>query len=454
MSKDFAEYQERARDDIATCLETMGVQPILFVGSGISRRYFFAPSWHGLLQQLAEACPLIDKDYAYYKQKFDSPIDVGTAFANEYREWAWGAGKAQFPDALFDSSQPPEIYIKHVVATTFETLLNSLAAESVENTYHGELESLRKIRPHAIITTNYDRFLERLFPDFTPIIGQQILTANYTQIGEILKIHGCSSDPASLVFARKDYDQFQSKKKYLSAKLLTFFAEHPLFFFGYSAEDPNVRAILADIDEILSPDGQLIPNIYLVEWDEKAESALSLPTEKLIAIDADRSIRVKNIVTSGFQWIFECLATDDALPSVSPKILRALMARTYCLVRHDIPKKTVEVDYDTLQHAVSSEKELAKLYGITTLDDPSAVNAMYPYSLTQVGQQLGFPNWHQANQLLDRVKNESGINLKQTDNAYHIAILAGKTLPIHKYSQAAVDLLQKVRDGEDYKVET
>ena len=454
MTKEFDQYQERIRDDIATCMDTMEVQPILFIGSGLSRRYFLAPSWDGLLQQLAGQCPLIDKDYAYYKQKFHSPIDIGTAFADFFREWAWAEGKSEFPAELFAPSQPAEIYVKYKVAGLFETLLSSANAKSTEEAFKEELESLKKVRPHAIITTNYDRFLEQLFPDYSPVIGQKILKANYAQIGEILKIHGCSSEPASLVFARSDYEDFKAKKKYLSAKLLTFFAEHPLFFFGYSAEDPNICAILADIDEILSPDGQLIPNIYLVEWNQQAENLTSFPSEKLIAIDAEHSVRVKNIISDRFQWVFDALGSNDALPSVSPKILRALMARTYSLVRHDIPKRTVEVDYDTLEHAVSSEQELAKLFGITTLDDPSAVNAMYPFSLTRVGQQLGYTSWHQANQLIDQIKSHTGVNIKAADNRYHIAILAGNTMQAHKYSLAAVDLLRKVRDSQEYQLET
>ncbi|WP_043739611.1 SIR2 family protein [Thioalkalivibrio nitratireducens] len=453
MTKEFEQYQERIRDDIATCMDTMGVQPILFVGSGLSRRYFLAPSWEGLLQRLVDACPLIDKDYGYYKQKFHSPIDIGSAFADIYREWAWGDGKGVFPPELFGPSQPAEIYIKYKVARYFEELLLSSDAESTEETHKEELESLQKVRPHAIITTNYDRFLEKLFPEYSPIIGQKILNGNFAQIGEILKIHGCSSEPESLVFVRNDYKEFHAKKKYLSAKLLTYFAEHPLFFLGYSAEDPNIRSILADIDEILSPHGQLIPNIYLVEWSNKAQQQMSFASERLVAIDAERSVRVKSIVADGFGWVFDALGSNEALPSVSPKILRALMARTYSLVRHDIPKRIVEVDYDTLEHAVSSEQELAKLYGITTLDDPSAVNAMYPFSLTHVGQKLGYPGWHQANQLINQIKSEQGTDIKAADNRYHIAILAGNTMQAHKYSQAAVELLKKVRDGEDYQVE-
>ena len=64
MTMEFEEYHERIREDIATCMDTMGVQPILFIGSGLSRRYFLAPSWEGLLQKLVDECPLIEKDYA------------------------------------------------------------------------------------------------------------------------------------------------------------------------------------------------------------------------------------------------------------------------------------------------------------------------------------------------------------------------------------------------------
>ncbi|WP_033070951.1 SIR2 family NAD-dependent protein deacylase, partial [Pectobacterium parmentieri] len=123
--------------------------------------------------------------------------------------------------------------------------------------------------PHSIITTNYDELLESIYPEFTPIIGQKILYANHGSIGEILKIHGCCSTPKSIIINRDDYGDFIKKKKYLSAKLLTFFAEHPLLFIGYSAEDENIKNILSDIDELISENGDVIPNIYILEWVDK-----------------------------------------------------------------------------------------------------------------------------------------------------------------------------------------
>src|SRR5690554_6556313 len=219
---DFQEYQSIIVDDIESCLEGMGVQPILFFGSGMSQRYIDTPTWNGLLEVLANRCPNIDKNIDYYQQKHSSPIAISSEFSEYIREWAWNEQNL-FPNELFERDQPADIYIKHVVSEIFRGIESSPEAESKLALYSEELESLKAINPYAIITTNYDELLERLFANYTPIIGQEILRVNYASVGEIIKIHGCSSNPASIVLTQKDYDHFSAKKKYLSAKLLTFF---------------------------------------------------------------------------------------------------------------------------------------------------------------------------------------------------------------------------------------
>ncbi|EBQ6606045.1 SIR2 family protein, partial [Salmonella enterica] len=222
MPNNYQQYIEDVSDDIKTCLEGMGCQPILFVGSGLTKRYLSGPNWEELLKKLATECPNIDKRFAYYKQKYPELIDIGSVFSDAYNEWAWGQGEKEFPPELFEAGNEPSIYFKYKIANIFNSLLQE--KPSLDNE---EINLLKKIHPHSIITTNYDELLEMIYPEFTPIVGQKILYANHGSIGEILKIHGCCSTPDSIVINRDDYDDFIKKKKYLSAKLLTFFAEHP-----------------------------------------------------------------------------------------------------------------------------------------------------------------------------------------------------------------------------------
>ncbi|MGR5894550.1 SIR2 family protein [Enterobacter kobei] len=445
MPNNYHQYIEDVSDDIKTCLEGMGCQPILFVGSGLTKRYLSGPNWEELLQQLADECPNIDKKFAYYKQRYPELIDIGSVFSDSYNEWAWGEGEKNFPAELFEAGNEPSIYFKYKISSVFNSLLQE--KEIVNN---NEIDLLRKIHPHSIITTNYDKLLESIYPEFTPIIGQKILYANHGSIGEILKIHGCCSNPKSIIINRDDYDDFIKKKKYLSAKLLTFFAEHPLLFIGYSAEDSNIKNILSDIDELLSENGDVIPNIYILEWTDKQNENEYPRRERLIQVSANKSIRIKSIVANDFSWVFSAFGANRALDNINPKLLRALLARTYDLVRTDIPRNPVQVDYRVLSSISESEGELAKLYGIATSSDGMAFNASYPFTLTTLGQSLGFKGWHDANKLLEIVKNITGVDIKTFDNKYHYAIMNGDEIQSHRYSNYLRELLEKVRNGEEF----
>lgn len=447
MTAEYQRYIEDISDDVRACIDEMGCQPILFIGSGLTKRYINGPNWEELLQSLSENCQEIDKRFAYYKQRYSDPVDIGTVFSEKYNEWAWGSGEKNFPKELFEQGNPPDIYFKHSVCELFKKLL---AEQKISN--EAEIELLKKIHPHSIITTNYDQLLESIFPDYEPIIGQKILHANNASIGEIFKIHGCASTPNTLVINRSDYENFSRKKKYLSAKLLAFFAEHPLVFIGYSAEDPNIRAILSDIDEILSENGDLIPNIYILEWSREPLIEYQR-RERLIPVSENKSVRIKSIVAHDFSWVFSAFSANKALENVNPKLLRALLARTYELVRSDIPKNPVQVDYSVLANVSEVDGELAKLYGIANAADGVAFNANYPYTLSAIGRALGFKGWHDAQKLLEIVKNATGVDIKSFDNIYHCAIMNGDVVQSHRYSTPLKRLLEKVKSGEEYTLE-
>lgn len=444
MISNYEKYISDVSDDIQTCLEEMGCQPILFVGSGFTKRYINGPSWEELLLELSRQCPTIDKKFAYYKQKYNNFIEIGSIFSEKFNDWAWSISHdSVFPKQLFEPNYNSDIYFKYKICEFFENL-TKLSTISLTD----EIDFLKKIHPHSIITTNYDCLLEQFFPDYEPIIGQKILYSNHASIGEIFKIHGCSSSPESIIVTEKDYEGFTKKKKYLSAKLLTYFAEHPLIFIGYSAEDPNIKAILSDIDEILSENGDLIPNIYILEYDGSLNEMGSFRRERVINVSENKTIRIKSIVAKDFSWIYKAFGANPALDKVNPKLLRSLMTRTYQLVRSDIPHNPIQVDYSILSRVSSSNEELAKLYGISSSSDATAFSLAYPFTLKSLAQALGYKSWHYANKLLEQIKNWTGTDLKSFDNQYHCAIMNGQSVQSHRYSNLAKQLLEKVKAGE------
>lgn len=444
-------YVEEISEDITETVKTMGCQPILFVGSGLPRRYMNAPSWDELLAHLASECSAIDKGLGFYKQSLKTPMKIGEEFARLYQEWAWDAGHNEFPETMFGEDVNSQAYLKFKVADYLSKLTPNSLAELGSDEHKAEIEALCKIKPHAIITTNYDQMIEMIFPDYEPIVGQQILRGQQLSVGEVYKIHGSIEDHDSIVFTQSDYDEFAKKKKFLGAKLLTFFNEHPLLFIGYSATDPNIKSILSDIDEALPVKGGIIPNVYILEWSPNVSADSNPAREKVIATDEDRSIRVKLIEASDFGWVFDAFAANPVLNDVNPRVLRALIARSYNLVRHDIPTMTIEADFKMLNQAVEDSDSFAKLFGIANISDYSAASAQYPLSATQLTTHLGGTGSYLAVSLLKKIKEETGVDIKANDNRYHRSEKVN-TSTFHKYSSDMLTILKKVQAGEPYEL--
>lgn len=448
----YERYIHEIREDITEVVQTFGCQPILFVGSGLAKRYTGAPSWDELLARLASDCSAIDKGIGFYRQSLQTPMKIGEEFARLYQSWAWEKGHNEFPKEMFGDDVGAQSYIKFKVSSIIEEHTPKDAAGIKKRGHESEIAALERIKPHAIITTNYDQMLERLFLDHTPIIGQRILQGQHFAVGEIYKIHGCVTEHDSLVFTQSDYEYFERKKKFLSAKLLTFFNEHPLIFIGYSATDPNIRSILSDIDEALPEKGGVIPNVYILSWNPDLTEDSSPARDKVIATGDDRSIRVKLIEASNFEWVFDAFASNPALNNVNPRVLRALVARSYNLVRHDIPKMTVQADFRMLTESVENSDTFAKLFGIANISDYSSLSAQFPLSATQITSKLGGKGSYLAVSLIKQLKEQTGFDIKATDNRYHRCEMVNRT-PFHKYSMDGLELLRAFRDGEEISVD-
>lgn len=232
-------------------ISDLNVRPILFVGSGFSQRYINTPNWEGLLNYLINENTMINKPLQYYIQKFNGDLsEVATELVKFYYEYAWENTK-EFPNKLYESKDK-NIYLKYKVAKYLEELSYDFKnSKKISRSLSEEINILKTLSPHSIITTNYDNLLEEIFPDYEVINGQQIIKEKKaTDIGHILKIHGSIDNPSSLVISKKDYEEFNSKQIYLIAKLFTYFVEHPIIFIGYSLNDSNIKSILGNVKKI------------------------------------------------------------------------------------------------------------------------------------------------------------------------------------------------------------
>ncbi len=442
---DYKRYVEKMDALIRDKLHELECQPIFFVGSGLSKRYLGTPSWLELLDAVASFIGTEKSAFNYILQKRrGDPIAIADDVEDMVFEWAWRIKPALFPSSYFEADLDKSIYFKTVVCKIIDDLSkkNMINAQLSE-----EVALLRASNPHAIITTNYDCFLEEVFIGYEPVIGDKVIKYNLNLVGEIFKIHGSITDPASIVMNSDDYRDYRIRKKYISAKLLKYLTEHPVFVFGYGFNDPNISEIIQDVGEIVGNDG-FIDNIFYVKWEADIGKLASLNEEYVVGTGTTQ-YRVRAISTHDFSWIFKAISQDKEFNPINTKILRALAARTYKLIRKDIPQKTVEVDYKNLESILDVDEQLPKLLGIVS---SSNSNMTHPYTITQLGRRLGFPGWHGARKLIEKVNKEKLVNISSSDNQYHCLVKTGDKSRTAKYSKEALSLLEKVRDGDEYNI--
>lgn len=259
-------------NEINTIVSSFKQLPYLFVGTGLSMRYSNAPSWDKLLENIWLI--MNNNDEMRYKKfvnsvAYDLKID-NSGIDEEERKYYLNpqlATKIQhqfnelfYRDDSFDTTIFTKEEIKDILNNKYDPFKFYIAKQTkdlevlLDKDKSGEIPYIIKNQNKiaGIITTNYDHLLEYLFKDFDVTIGQDnMLTSNTNNIFEIFKIHGSADKPNSIVITKEDYDYFKNKLKYLSAKLLTLFVEHPIIFIGYGIGDLNIRSILSEIAECL-----------------------------------------------------------------------------------------------------------------------------------------------------------------------------------------------------------
>lgn len=258
--------------ELKNALSKTDTPPFLFVGSGISIRYYSIPTWIGILKGFVEKNKnCFKQDFGYYSSKCqNNPLQIATMLAAEFHEYWWKSEeyvksrKLNADTASNDIETAFKIELAHYVDKCKKINLNLEA----------EISLFSQSIISGILTTNWDDFLQIYFPDFHPKIGQkEAIFSDYKSIGELYKIHGCTSTPQSLIVTTKDYDKFIENNHYLNAKLLTLFAEFPILFIGYSLSDPNIEIILKNLISCMDKDllqfEKLQNRLFFVEWQSE-----------------------------------------------------------------------------------------------------------------------------------------------------------------------------------------
>ncbi len=353
-------------------LKLSDTPPFLFVGSGVSIKYCGIPTWMDLLKEFVDINKNCYKSkFGYYSSKCSKdPLKIATMIASEFHEYWWQSDE-------YESSR--KIYGK-IAENDIETAFKIELARYVETVknYKTELELEIELLSQAVIsgilTTNWDNFLQETFPDFQVQIGQkEAIFADHKSIGELYKIHGCTSKPETLIVTSKDYDGFIDNDHYLNAKLLTLFAEYPIIFIGYSLSDPNIEIVLKNLISCLDKDllhtDKLQNRLFFVEW-QKNPCPPSIESASYTGNSV--TIPLIKIKAHDYKEIWEVLS--EIPRTLSVKMLRYLQEMVFEFVASTNPKKKIYVNgIEELENITDLEVvvgfgNVSKLENISTLD--------------------------------------------------------------------------------------
>ena len=333
--------------EIVKLLQNNTALPVLFVGSGLTRRYLGLPDWEGLLRQYCV------KPFEYYNDKaaracrehpemrLPTAADYIEADFNEhwYIDEKYAKSREEHKDEMEKKISP----LKICIADYFRK-----ASDQVVEQYKDEVELLSKIGSKnisCVITTNYDCFLEKCFGEdqFYTYIGQDDLLFSTTyEIGELYKIHGCCTKAESIVINADDYTKFSKKSAYLSSKILTMFLERPIIFLGYSINDSDIMRILDSISDCLESHqlAQLSERLLFVERNRDADKP-DIISERKITTQTGKTIDMKSIKLSDYSCLYKAILQNKVKYDV--KVLRRIKSQLYELVQENRPTEKLYV---------------------------------------------------------------------------------------------------------------
>lgn len=197
----------------------------VFVGAGISIPSG-APSWGGLLEQLA----------------------IKAGMGEEDRELLM----------KLDYMDQPTILAEELGADFKPAIAEILKGSSRYTPAHALLKALKS----PAVTTNYDDLYEQAgFSCFQniptlPWDSRKLIEKGHAKANSLLKLHGCINHPDRIILSRKDYMRFLDTSQALRGRLHSLFLTSEILFCGFSMTDDNVHKVIDDVRKVLYEDGK------------------------------------------------------------------------------------------------------------------------------------------------------------------------------------------------------
>lgn len=332
--------------NIEDVVEKFNTTPFLFLGSGMTRRYYNLPDWKGLLEHFSRKIKNNDFAYSAYENrasKLETPVGllpkVAELIQSDFDE-KW------FDDASIRTLDKPDLKKVKEGLSPFKAEIASYIKRNcvVVDKYKVEIEMLSKLSEKniaGVITTNYDEFVENHFIGYTKFVGQKQLIFSAIQgIAEIFKIHGSVEYPDSLVINEQDYLDFDRKSAYLAAKLMTIFMEYPIVFMGYSISDVNIQKIIKSIIDCLD-----MQQIKLLEdrfiFVEYQPGKVGVEVSPYTIMVDDKPLSMKRVVVEDFKLIYRALEGKSSKLPV--RILRRFKQELYDFTVTNMPTASMRV---------------------------------------------------------------------------------------------------------------
>lgn len=331
--------------------------PVLFVGAGISRRYYGLCSWNELLEQVAYTIGLERFQLNGLRQAIavkNPESKVNPLLASKLRELmiqgisTGSLNRLSFPEVSDDEwkqmeeKDPFKVFVSCLIRRTEPVLTDDMRAE---------LDSFRKLSEKipAVITTNYDDFLEKeIFNDFAIIDSpDDFYFSDSVGYGEIMKIHGTVDRPESLIITYEDYQKLSEEYNVIISRISGIMCNSPIIFIGYSLSDEEVYNVIHGIVTSLKQTNLDTVRGHLIKVNVDPGLAKATWNPESVEIDWKR-FEVTQLNLPNLGILFDYL--DRFTPVATPREIRRYrsMIRDIVLSSGSGTNKIAVVDEDSI----------------------------------------------------------------------------------------------------------